>query len=110
GAHARVRAGAGHQRETRLARGDHALDQARGVPLPAPHRRAAARRAARLSGAAAQDAAAGAPPPPRPQTGSPRMSDLFLGIADPEFWRHCGYALLAVGLVGTVAVISLLLL
>ena len=36
------------------------------------------------------------------------MSDLFLGIADPEFWRNCGYALLAIGLIGTVAVILLL--
>jgi len=36
------------------------------------------------------------------------MSDLFLGIADPEFWRNCGYALLATGLIGTVAVILLL--
>src|SRR5262249_58628776 len=32
------------------------------------------------------------------------MSDLFLGIADPEFWRNCGYALLAIGLIGVVAV------
>jgi len=36
------------------------------------------------------------------------MSDLFLGIADPEFWRNCGYALLAIGLIGAVAVILLL--
>jgi hypothetical protein len=36
------------------------------------------------------------------------MSDLFLGIADPEFWRNCGYALLAVGLSGAVAVIVFL--
>jgi hypothetical protein len=36
------------------------------------------------------------------------MSDLFLGIADPEFWRNCGYALLGIGLIGTVAVILLL--
>lgn len=36
------------------------------------------------------------------------MSDLFLGIADPEFWRNCGYALLAIGLSGTVAVIVFL--
>ena len=36
------------------------------------------------------------------------MSDFFLGIADPEFWRNCGYALLAIGLIGTVAVILLL--
>ena len=36
------------------------------------------------------------------------MSDLFLGIADPEFWRNCGYALLGVGLIGAVAVILLL--
>src|SRR5499426_4239419 len=107
-AHARVRAGGGHQREARLAGGDRALDQARRVPLPAPHRRAAARRAARLSGAAAQYAAPGAPPPPHPQANPPRMSDLFLGIADPEFWRNCGYALLAAGLSGAVAVILLL--
>src|SRR5262249_40787447 len=107
-AHARVRAGAGHQREARLAGRDRALDQARRVSLPAPHRRAAACRAARLSGAAAQHAAPGAPPRPHPQTDPPRMSDLFLGIADPEFWRNCGYALLAIGLIGTVAVILLL--
>src|SRR5262249_14797649 len=36
------------------------------------------------------------------------MSDLLLGIADPEFWRNCGYALLAIGLIGAVAVILLL--
>ena len=36
------------------------------------------------------------------------MGDLFLGIADPEFWRNCGYALLAIGLIGAVAVILLL--
>jgi len=36
------------------------------------------------------------------------MSDLFLGIADPEFWRNCGYALLAIGLSGAVAVLLLL--
>src|SRR6266571_4228727 len=36
------------------------------------------------------------------------MSDLFLGIADPEFLRNCGYALLGVGLIGAVAVILLL--
>ena len=36
------------------------------------------------------------------------MSDLFLGIADPEFWRNCGHALLAIGLIGAVAVIVLL--
>jgi hypothetical protein len=35
------------------------------------------------------------------------MSDFFLGIASPEFWRNCGYALLAIGLIGTVAVILL---
>jgi len=33
------------------------------------------------------------------------MSDFFLGIASPEFWRNGGYALLAIGLIGTVAVI-----
>src|SRR5215471_10741495 len=103
-----VRAGAGYQREARLARRDRALDQARRVPLPAPHRRAAARRAARLSGAATQRTAPRAPPPPRTQIDPPRMSDLFLGIADPEFWRNCGYALLAIGLIGAVAVILLL--
>src|SRR5262249_26048470 len=95
----------------RFARRDRALDQARRLPLPASHRRAAARRAARLSGVAAQDAAPPAPPPPHPphpQIDPPRMSDLFLGIADPEFWRNCGYALLATGLIGTVAVILLL--
>src|SRR6516165_3454262 len=107
-ARGRVRARAGHQRETGVARRDRALDQARRLPLPAPHRRAAARGAAWLSGAAAQPAAPGAPPPPRTQIDPPRMSDLFLGIADPEFWRNCGYALLAIGLIGAVAVILLL--
>src|SRR5262245_55886885 len=105
---ARVRAGAGHQREARLAGRDHALDQARRLPLPAPPRRPASRRAARRSGAASQRATPGAQPPPHPQVDPPRMSDLFLGIADPEFWRNCGYALLATGLIGTVAVILLL--
>jgi hypothetical protein len=33
------------------------------------------------------------------------MSDFFLGIASPEFWRNCGYALLTIGLIGAVAVI-----
>src|SRR5262249_38850319 len=107
-ARGRVRAGAGYQREARFAGRDRALDQARCVSLPAPHRRAAARRAARLSGAATPYAAPGAPPPPRTQIDPPPMSDLFLGIADPEFWRNCGYALLAIGLIGTVAVILLL--
>src|SRR5262249_57268718 len=68
----------------------------------------AAGRAARLSGAAAQYAAPPAQPPPHPQIDPPRMSDLFLGIADPEFWRNCGYALLAVGLSGAVVVILFL--
>jgi hypothetical protein len=33
------------------------------------------------------------------------MSDFLLGLASPEFWRNCGYALLAIGLIGVVAVI-----
>src|SRR5262249_9321596 len=36
------------------------------------------------------------------------MSDLLLGIAAPEFWRNGGYALLAIGLIGAVAVILFL--
>src|SRR2546430_13951559 len=32
------------------------------------------------------------------------MSDFLLGMASPEFWRNGGYALLALGVIGIVAV------
>src|SRR5262249_53383812 len=53
----------------------------------------ATRRAARAASAA-----------PASERDPPRMSDLFLGIADPEFWRNCGYALLAIGFLRVGAV------
>ena len=33
------------------------------------------------------------------------MSDFLLGVASPEFWRDCGFALSATGVIGIVAVI-----
>jgi hypothetical protein len=33
------------------------------------------------------------------------MSDFLLGMASPEFWRNGGYALVALGMIGIVAVI-----
>src|SRR5262245_26671111 len=33
------------------------------------------------------------------------MSDFLLGMASPEFWRNGGYALVALGVIGVVAVI-----
>src|SRR5262249_59243267 len=84
------------------------LDQAGLFSPPTPTGAPAAAGAAGLPGAAAPSAAPGAPPPPHTQVDPPRMSDLLLGIADPEFWRNCGYALLAVGLIGAIAVILLL--
>ena len=35
------------------------------------------------------------------------MSDLLLATASPEFWRNCGYAVVAIGVIGVVAVILL---
>ena len=33
------------------------------------------------------------------------MSDFLLGVASPEFWRDCGFALSATGVISIVAVI-----
>jgi hypothetical protein len=33
------------------------------------------------------------------------MTDLLLGVASPEFWRNCGFALSATGVIGIVAVV-----
>jgi hypothetical protein len=33
------------------------------------------------------------------------MTDFLLGVASPEFWRNCGFALSAAGVIGIVAVI-----
>ena len=36
-----------------------------------------------------------------------RMTDLLLGLASPEFWRGCGSALVALGVIGVAGVIFL---
>src|SRR4051794_22437360 len=36
-----------------------------------------------------------------------RMTDLLLGVASPEFWRNCGSALVALGVIGVAGVILL---
>src|SRR5205807_4924100 len=36
-----------------------------------------------------------------------RMTDLLLGLASPEFWRNCGSALVALGVIGVAGVIFL---
>ena len=35
------------------------------------------------------------------------MTDLLLGLASPEFWRGCGVALVALGVIGVAGVIFL---
>ena len=35
------------------------------------------------------------------------MTDLLLGLASPEFWRNCGSALVALGVIGVAGVIFL---
>ena len=35
------------------------------------------------------------------------MTDLLLGLASPEFWRNCGSALVALGVIGVASVIFL---
>src|SRR5262249_13963026 len=40
-----------------------------------------------------------------PALDSVPMSDFLLGVASPEFWRDCGFALSATGVIGIVAVI-----
>src|SRR5207253_1853091 len=41
----------------------------------------------------------------RPQRNHASMTDFLLGVASPEFWRNCGFALSAAGVIGIVAVI-----
>src|SRR5881275_1206449 len=43
----------------------------------------------------------------RPQRNHASMSDFLLGVASPEFWRNCGFALSTTGLIGIVALIIL---